>query len=241
MVTKKLFALASVSALAGLVTTVTAAGCSTTTTETTTGDAGNEGGKTTPKREAGPAEEAGPEVQCPSALDFTYADMAKEFGWKPAKTIPGSCTEDDFTQIETNLKSATKVADITNGLTDDCKACVATKDTADNLSVLVEGTPSYVNFGACASVVESAECGEAIQYYQFCLQIACECATSSGEAKCNQEAVSKGGPCEEWATKQQENCPNYDSTIDTCGTLVGGAKIICGAAETDGGTDAKAD
>ena len=54
MVTKKLFALASVTALTGLMSTVAASGCSSTKTEEAPGDSGTvtptDGGKTDAKK-----------------------------------------------------------------------------------------------------------------------------------------------------------------------------------------------
>ena len=93
---KKIFALASVTALTGLVAAVSASGCSSTTSVadeggTTVSEAGGDARKPI---EAGPEEEAGPS-SCPTTdpIDATTAP------WKSPQVLPGSCTEKMITDL----------------------------------------------------------------------------------------------------------------------------------------------
>src|SRR5881394_3748856 len=129
MVTKKLFALASVSAIAGLMTAVSAAGCSSTTTETTApGDSGTDA-KTDAKGDAKVVpgdDESDQAADCPQNVPLTTDDLDKEIGWKAAKATPNACTSTEITKIESNFKDTNikTYFDLGNGVSDACKACV---------------------------------------------------------------------------------------------------------------------
>jgi hypothetical protein len=114
MVTKKLFALASVSAIAGLMTSVgMSAGCSTTTTEsgsssgstTDSGGTKDSGGSKTDRAPVGDPEDDTTATDCPADVPLTEADLDKEVGWKPAKASPGVCSAADLTKLEANFKN----------------------------------------------------------------------------------------------------------------------------------------
>jgi len=241
METKKLFALASVSALAGLMTTVVAAGCSSTTTETVPADSGpTDSGKVTPKREAAAEPEPEPEPECPVEVGFDYAGIDKEIGWKAPKAVPGACEQEDFTLFEKNFETAKTWLDLGNGLNPDCAACLITKDTDENYGVIVataadDGKTGWANFGSCFGAVEGEACGEAVQYANFCLDAACECAsTDSAQTKCY--TAARDGTCKEFTGKLTDGCPDFETTLETCTDLLASAKYLCGGAPTDGGT-----
>jgi hypothetical protein len=239
METKKLFALASVSALAGVMTTVVAAGCSSTTTETVSGEGGSDAAKDVVKREAAPEEDAEPEPECPTEVGFDYAAIDKEIGWKPAKAAPGSCKQTDLTTFEKNFESAKTWLDLGQGLEPDCAACLITKDTDENWSIIVataadDGKTGFTNFGSCFGALEGAECGEALQYANFCLDAACECATTqSAQSKCFKAAGE--GPCAEFSGKVQQACPDLEKSLEICTDVIASAKSLCGEGDTDAG------
>jgi hypothetical protein len=245
MVTKKLFALASVSALAGLMTTVAAAGCSSTTTETTTSDGGASDAKASDakaKPDVGDTEEDTP-ADCPQNVALTEADLDKEIGWKPAKTAPGACSQGDITKLEANFKDTNikTYFDLGNGLGADCKACVFSKDTDANWGPIVgtaenNGETGFINFGACFGAIEGDACGKALQYEQFCYNVACnECTTTQTErTKCIQAAGD--GMCKDFGDKTGTACPKIQDTAKTCNTIFDSVKSLCGT-PGDGGTD----
>ena len=246
MVTKKLFALASVSALAGLMTTVAAAGCSSTTTETTTTDAGGDAKEGGSRRDVG-VEEEEPPVDCPQNVPVTVADFDKEIGWKAAVAAPGSCAQADVTQLEANFKDTNiqSYFDLGTGLSAECKACVFSKDTDANWQPIVgtaadNGQTGFVNFGACFGSIEGDACGKALQYEQFCYNVACnECATTQTERQsCIGKAGDTGGMCEEFGATTGTACPQLQDTATQCNSVLDAVKTLCGeGGAADAGTD----
>jgi hypothetical protein len=249
MVTKKLFALASVSAIAGLMTTVGASGCSTTTTETNSSSSsgGTDGGTkdaTTKDRTVVPEDDGGEDPSdCPADVPLTEADLDKEIGWKEAKAVPGACTAADITQLEANFKDQgiKTYFDLGKNLPEGCFNCIFSKDTDANWGPVVGtaengGETGFVNFGACFGEVEDPACGKALQYEQFCYNIACnECsATSTERQKCVEKAGSSG-MCTEFGDATAKACPNIQTSAKKCNSIVDAAKTLCGAASTDAG------
>ena len=245
MVTKKLFALASVSAIAGLMTTVAASGCSSTETTTTTEPAD---AATDVRREArAPGDDEEEEISdCPQNVAITEADLDKEIGWKAAVAAPGSCEQADITQLEANFKDTNiqSYFDLGNGLSAECKACVFSKDTDANWQPIVgtaenNGETGFVNFGACFGSIEGDACGKALQYEQFCYNIACnECATTQTERqKCIGTAGDTGGMCEEFGKSTGTACPKLQDTASQCNSVLDAVKTLCGGGASDAGTD----
>ena len=251
MVTKKLFALASVSAIAGLMTTVTASGCSTTTTESnpssssgSTGDGGGSKDGSTKDRTVIVEDDGGGEdTDCPKDVPLTEADLDKEISWKEAKATPGACTTEDITQLEANFK-ATGIKtyfDLGKDLSEACFGCVFSKDTDQNWGPIVgtaenNGETGFINFGACFGYVEDEACGKALQYEQFCYNIACnECTTTSTERQKCVEKAGSSGMCTEFGDATAKACPNIQTSAKKCNSIIDAAKTLCGAASTDAG------
>lgn len=249
MVTKKLFALASVSAIAGLMTTVAASGCSSTTT-----DGGSSSGNTTDgggARDASPDrtkpsvgdQEDEPATDCPKSSPLTAADLDKEIGFKPAKQSPGVCSVEDITKLEANFKDTgiKTYFDLGKGLSDGCFACAFSKDTDTNWQPIVgtaenDGQTGFVNFGACFGFVEDEACGKALQYEQFCYNIACnECTTTSTERQKCVEKAGSSGMCKDFGDVTAKACPNMQTTAKKCNSIIDGVKTLCGSASADAG------
>lgn len=248
MVTKKLFALASVSAIAGLMTTVTASGCSSTTTESSSSSSGSTGDAaskdaTTKDRTTIPEDDGGEDPACPQDVPLTEADLEKEIGWKEAKAAPGACTSADITQLEANFK-ATGIKtyfDLGKDLSEPCFACVFAKDTDQNWGPIVgtaenNGETGFVNFGACFGEVEDPACGKALQYEQFCYNIACnECSATSTECQKCVEKAGSSGMCTEFGDTTAKACPNIQTSAKKCNSIIDAAKTLCGAVSGDAG------
>jgi hypothetical protein len=249
MVTKKLFALASVSAIAGLMTTVTASGCSSTTTTesgSSSGTADSGSKDATSERTKTPVDtDSGEEepTDCPADVPLTEADLDKEINWKEAKASPGSCTTEDITQLEANFKQTgiKSYFDLGKDLSDNCFACAFAKDTDANWGPIVgtaenNGETGFVNFGACFGYVEDPACGKALQYEQFCYNIACnECTTTSTERQKCVEKAGSSGMCTEFGDTTAKACPNIQTTAKKCNSIVDAVKTLCGAASADAG------
>ena len=250
MVTKKLFALASVSAIAGLMTAVTASGCTNkeevidgSSSGTTTDGGKDSGGSKSDRPPVGDTEED-PPTDCPADAPLTEADLDKEIGWKEAKKTPGACSATDLTQLETNFKDTgiKTYFDLGKQLSDECFACVFAKDTDANWGPIVgtaenNGETGFVNFGACFGAVEDPACGKALQYEQFCYNIACnECTTTSTERQKCVEKAGSSGMCTEFGDATAKACPNIQTSAKQCNSIIDAAKTLCGSGvATDAG------
>lgn len=247
MVTKKLFALASVSALAGLMTSVAAAGCSSTTTETTTTDASDAKADVV-KHDAIADDDADQGPACPAKPDkpITADVLDQEIGWKPAKAAPGSCTQADLTKLEANFKDTNLKTyfDLGNGLSPDCVTCTFSKDTDANWQPIVgtamdNGMTGFINFGACFGSKDGDACGKALQYEQFCYNIVCnQCATTQTEHdQCVQAAGMDQDICGALGDATGKACPNLQANAKACNTIIDAVTTLCGAPASDAGAE----
>ena len=76
-------------------------------------------------------------------------------------------------------------------------AATATESTITVGTAADDGQTGFVNFGACFGSVDGADCGKALQYEQFCYNIACNACTSTTaeRQKCVEKAGSAGAMC----------------------------------------------
>jgi hypothetical protein len=217
---KKVFAVASVTALTGLVASVAASGCSSTTS--VGGDEGgvsvSEAGDAKKPVEAGPEQEAGPST-CPTTdpIDATTAP------WKPPQALPGSCTEKQILDLVAfvDANKSTTYADLKKAVTDaTCASCLFVKD-GDKWGPFVEkadGTFLRNNFGGCVAVTSGKEaCGKAFSQFDDCLGVACQdCADQAATTKCN-TAAGKGA-CKDAATAFVKECTDA-TPVTACDDL----------------------
>lgn len=194
---KKLFALASVSALTGLVAAVSAAGCSTTTTvENEGGTPTGEGGTDAKRDQTSPPEEDSGPGTCPT----TDAIDATKLPWKSPTKSPGACTPTDlsnlvsFVDTNDNAKYADWKASVTNMT---CRSCIFGTDGA-TWAPLVENSSGQLvvlNVGGCIAIASGSDnCGKSYQNWFDCRFEACaECPDGDTPAlqKCL-SAASKG-------------------------------------------------
>jgi hypothetical protein len=180
---------------------------------------------------------------CPVDIPLTAADLDKDQGWKPAKAPYAACTSGDLLQLEGNFKNTNikTYADLGTGLSASCVACVITEDTENNWGPLVTaqgGGTGFVNFGACFGAVESEACGKALQYEQFCYNIACnDCTTTSSERQKCVEKAGSSGMCTSFGSATAKACPNIQTSAKSCNSIIDAAKTLCGpnAGGGDGG------
>jgi hypothetical protein len=173
---------------------------------------------------------------CPENVPLTPADLDAEIGWKPATKIPGSCSAADLITLENNFQSTTIATyfDLGTGLSASCKACAISTDTAASWQPIVgvaadNGATGFINFGACFGNVEGSACGKALQYEQFCYNIACnECTTTSMQRQqCVEKAGSFGGMCDDFGTTTATACPNITTTATSCNSIIDSVKYLC--------------
>lgn len=212
MVTKKLFALASVTALTGLMATIAASGCSSTTVEAagTTPDAANAQETGKKPTEAGPKpgddEEEAPSTECKGtaiAVDLTTLP------WKAPNQEMGSCSEKELTDLVNyvDMNSSAKYADWKKTVANaTCSACIFGKESETKWKPLLEdakGQLVELNVGGCiqiaraqggASAADAEKCGKSYQNWFDCRFEACsDCPDGDSAAlqKCL-SAASKG-------------------------------------------------
>jgi hypothetical protein len=250
---KKLFALASVTALTGLIAAVAASGCSSTdvindTGETGTGDGGKvDTGK--PKEAAPPDDTAPPITTCPSTDPITAADIEKQLNWLPPVAVQSVCTQQNVDDLKALFKSApaTGVAftDINTKLGATCAACAFTTDkntTNWGPFAKYDGKAAVQNeSGSCFAQIKDPACGKARFEWETCLDIACpvaDCGADKQQA-CFPKAYKVGGACKAITDAYVAACPDEAGLIAACGSTFKSLAVNC-AGGPDAGIDAAA-
>lgn len=197
MLKKKMFALASVTTLTGLVLATTGSGCSSKQESSETPEAGPEGGG----RDAGgkDAADAGEDPGTGTCPTTTAIDATK-LPWKSPTKSPGACTPTDlsnlvsFVDTNDNAKYADWKASVTNMT---CRSCIFGTDGA-TWAPLVENSSGQLvvlNVGGCIAIASGSDaCGKSYQNWFDCRFEACaECPDGDTPAlqKCL-SAASKG-------------------------------------------------
>jgi hypothetical protein len=186
---KKLFALASVTALTGLMVSVAVAGCSSTTTETSDpsdSGTGSEGSTKDAKPPVGDDEEPPPSTECKGTLPVD----ATKLPWKSPHAEKGSCSPADLDGLVKFLEANTgaKYADWKKAITNPaCNACVFGKETDADWRPLLEnakGELTGLNVGGCIAIASANDkCGQAYQQWFDCRFEACgDCPTGDSAA-----------------------------------------------------------
>jgi len=243
---KKLFALASVSALAGLVSAVSAAGCTTTETQTTPDqdsgltDAKKDSKSVTPEGDGGDEE---PTDLCYKEDQVDTSKPAE--GYKNPRIVPGAC-EPTVTKVIEDLfdanPSGVKFTDIKDALSDDpgCAECAFGKEADAEWAPLVEATSGQgfiQNGGGCVAAVSgNNDCGAAYFEWDLCLNFACtdcegsdaqSCASAVQSTACKDQTEQLGKAC-------GENVNNYLKACNFTGWIK--AQCVDGTV-ADGGKD----
>ncbi len=224
---KKLFALASVTALTGLIATAGVAGCSSTTVQATDGDAATapvDSGKVKPKDAAAPDDSGDTPATgtCPSldAIDATALP------WAPPAQAIGACTDKSLTDLVAYIEgnSGAKYADWKKTVTPAaCNACVFGKESEKTWKPLLEDATGQLvglNVGGCIAIASKDEkCGQSYQNWFDCRFEACkDCANgdTAGLQKCL--AAASKGACK----------PAFAAVGTVCGdTVIGDAETAC--------------
>ncbi len=215
---KKLYALASVTALGGLVAAVSASGCSSTEIITQPGDSGVGDAKRDVTQL--PPEDAAPAETClePKEIDATTVP------YKPPAIKLNVCDTAALKVIDDLIAAKPKAtfADLKQALTDHsapCANCVFGPD-GDTWPVIVENGDKIValNLGGCVGIVSGKEaCGKAYQQWDLCLDSACQTCPDAEKSDCSQGAQGPGKACGKASTALEEACgSNVNTFIQTC-------------------------
>jgi hypothetical protein len=247
---KKLFALASVSALAGLVSAVGAAGCS----ETEVTPAADGGG--TPdsgKKDGGPKTTPDADVE-PEPTSCMVKDPidATQYPYKtPTKSV-GACTTEELTKLSAYYKAHANeepaVSEWSKEVSEKCATCVFSDGEGSTWSpVLVQDDKlANVNRGGCVEILSGKPaCGKAYQQVTECRLEACatKCKTQDEFTECLQDGQSIfTGPCKDAYDAMETACGNSLKAAETgCAgkdwTFEGPIKVQCitGGGKADAG------
>jgi len=249
---KRIFALASVSALTGLASAVAAAGCSSdepkaqTPLEAGTTNPNGEGGTQSDPRDGGTPDD---EIAC---MEKDSIDATK-FPYATAKKAPNACTNKELQDLATFFTDkAQNTEDISirewsDSVSDGCAKCVFSESTGAEWSpILVKGDKlENVNRGGCIEIASSKRsCGEAYQRVAECRLAACvdTCKTAEGFTECLNDVEGIFlGPCKGAYDTLQKECgdklPDYEAACrGTNFTFEGPVRVQCinGSANTQG-------
>jgi len=226
---KKLFALASVTALTGLIATVAVAGCSSTTVQETAGDAaattdGPKADATKPKADGSADEDSGEPAAgtCPT-LDPIDATALP---WKAPYKQEGACTAKELSDLVTyvDANSSAKYADWKKTVTGaSCSKCIFGKEADATWKPLLEDASGQLvglNVGGCIAIASANEkCGQSYQNWFDCRFEACtDCP--NGDTAALQKCLS--------AASKKACKPAFDAVGTVCGdTVIGDAETAC--------------
>jgi hypothetical protein len=243
---KKLFALTSVAALAGLVATTTGVGCTVPTASPLPGaDAGSaDSGLKTPSKDGGKVvvkdEDGDEEDRTPACFKKDPFD-GKKGTYTKAGVNPGACSTKELADWATALKDLldakklTEEALVGRGLADDeaflglkdglsatCAACVYTEDGATAWGVFPKNSNRFYNLAGCYERYSNKACGEASYQYSICVDTACKDCNSEDRQACASAAIGEPtlgieGPCtEEFAAFGSACKENSSIAVQNC-------------------------
>jgi hypothetical protein len=243
----KIFALASVSALTGLVSAVAAAGCSSNNDPPKATPGVEAGGPSKTGQEAGAPDDNGdpnaPEKSSTDCMETKAIDVTK-FPYEKAKKQPNACTAkelDDLSAFFTDTAKKTQdisIKDWENVVSANCAQCVFSDGAGTEWTpILVKGDKlDNVNRGGCIEIASGKEaCGRAYQNVAECRLAACTdtCDTPDGFTKCLQDVEGIfTGPCKAAYSSLEKECgtdlPKYEASCKgTSYTFEGPIKVQC--------------
>jgi hypothetical protein len=246
---KKLFALATMTAITGLGASVAVAGCTSTTQVTDVADTGTDA-KAPVKKDAAAAEEEDASTDpgvCPKPGDVTEADVQQAFDgpWKGPGAPKNVCLQGDIDKVRALFaaSASVKFADLKAALSGNCASCVFTPNTAATWGPLVEFKDGvYQNYAACYGVTTNDNCGKNLAYFDICLNALCddaECGSAQAVTACQRKAGAGG--CKAFTSAFSTACgqDNLEKLDKQCGNIFQVMAVTCGGG-LDSGLDAAA-
>ena len=241
MVTKKLFALASVTALTGLMSTVAASGCSSTKTETaadTDATTPVDAGKTDAKKPPVDDEDSSTSNTCPTkdAIDAT------KLPWKAPYVEKGACSDAELAALVkfVDENDTAKYADWKSSVANaGCKACIFGKEADTAWRPLLENAKGELvglNVGGCIAVAANGggpvtagdkgdKCGQSYQNWFDCRFEACaecpdgdtaalqKCLSAASKGACKKAFDDVGTICGDQEISDAETACNGDKFV----------------------------
>lgn len=255
---KKIFALASVSALAGMMSTVAGTGCSSK----------DEGGAAKPPvttPDGGGGKDNGTKVGTdgggnePDETEAPTTCIAKDpidqtkFPYTKALKSPGACSEKDLDELAKFFKDKAgaediKMSDWAAVVPEACAKCVFSDGKGDSWTPILTKDDKLddVNRGGCIEIVSGKQaCGEAYQQATECRMTAClsNCKTQDEFYECLADnAAIFEGPCKNAYDAMDKECGDdidaYEKACKgTTWTFEGPVKVQCITGGAGGGNN----
>ncbi len=215
---KKLFALASLTALTGLLASIAASGCSSETTVTTLdGSTDASRDRSTQPIDSGP-------VTCPTEEPIDTS----AYKWRSPTLSPGACTEANLQALITyteNNEDATfkQLRDHLATISTTCASCAFGTDgtTWPPMVLTSTGNLSVLNVGGCIAIASGSDgCGKAYQAWFECRFEACadcpdgdttgfrSCLTAASQGACSAAIDKVLDACGEQIEEYETTCDN---------------------------------
>ena len=239
---KKLFVLASVTALTGLMAAVAVSGCSSTNTVT---DPVAETGPADAKVEAAVKKDAEPED---SSTTTTCPDMSKavtvaDIGltWVAPGAPQSVCDQSNLDALKAVFaagKGSAKYSDIEKSLGATCAACVFTPVKGARWGLIIKDGANIAgdnSQGSCNAQYSDNACGKASFEADACADLACPQQECTDQSACQKKAFAAKGPCATFAAGYRSACTK--DIGDVCDNFIKTIVASCGGGG-DAGLDA---
>lgn len=246
--TRKIFALASVSALTGLVSTVAVAGCSTSGGGGAQANAADAQPPAVKTPDGGTGSQAsggdgGTSTESSTCMKTDAIDATK-FPYEAAKKQPNACTQKELDALSSYFTDQARkqqdisISDWEKQVSAGCAACVFSDGTGTDWSpILTKGDKlDDVNRGGCIEIASGKKsCGQAYQQVAECRLSACSdtCNTPDGFTQCLSDVQAIfTGPCKTAYTTLERECGDNLSQYEqqckgSAYTFEGPVKVQC--------------
>jgi hypothetical protein len=236
--TKKVFALASVTVLTGLMAAVAVSACSSTDSP---GDA-SPAFATPDARADGPVKPAPSDEDvmqtCPTTAPVTAADIGPTWvGPALPQTICNQQNLDDLKALFAKGNGNATHSDMEKTLGATCSPCVFTPVNSPTWGILIKDGNRIVadnSLGSCFTQFSDAKCGKAVFELDACAEHVCPQEECTDRQACMTKALN--GACKDFSATLQKDCPRAADIQRQCDNFI---KIV--AASCAGGPDAGVD
>jgi hypothetical protein len=239
---KKLFVLASVTALSGFAAALSVSGCSSDDPPAgaapPTPDAGIPDVRPKPPEPPPDGPDDVPQT-CPTTTPVTSADIG--LTWVapgPVQTVCNQQNLDDLKALFDKGKGSAKYSEIETTLGTTCAPCVFTQVKSASWGVIVKDGATIVadnSSGSCFGQLSDAACGKAVFELDACVDHVCPQDECTDTQACTSKALK--GACKNLLATFQKGCPNAAAIQPQCDNFIKIIAVSC-AGGPDAGVDA---
>lgn len=224
---KKVFALATVTALSGSIGTIAVAGCSSSRASDTS-ESGVDGSGAKPRNDAADGVDAGASSGCPSIDPID----ATQLPWKAPAKMVGSCADKDLADLVDYVakNSGAQYGDWKKSVASAaCSSCIFGKETEATWKPLLEDAKGQLvglNVGGCIAIASGSDtCGQSYQNWFDCRFQACaDCPNGDTAALQKCLSAASRGACKTAFNAVTTVCT--DAVIGDAETKCQGSKFV---------------